>query len=164
MERAVRNFNLQGEGKAMEEKKGERDSRGFSLIEMMIALFILSVSILALLSLTLTSIQVNMRNDIRNTAIRLTNQTAEILLVQPIGNVVSGGLRPYDATNAALSPNFNQYPDPDPILRGSKQAYTVTWVVSNLTNDLRQITITVQYNYKGTQYTNSTVVYKHRAV
>lgn len=164
MERAVRNYNLQEEGKGMEEKKGERDSRGFSLVEMMIALFILSVSILALLSLTLTSIQVNLRNDIRNTAIRLTNQTAEILLVQPIGNVVSGGLTPYDGTNSALSPDFRQYPNPLQTIRGSTQTYAVTWVVANLTNDLSQITITVQYNYKGTQYTNSTVVYKHRAV
>lgn len=148
----------------MEEKKGERDSRGFSLVEMMIALFILSVSILALLSLTVTSVQVNLQNDIRNTAIRLTNQTAEILLVQPFGNVVSGGLTPYDGTNAALSPDFRQYPNPLQTIRGSTQTYTVAWVVSNLTNDLSQITITVQYNYKGTQYANSTVVYKHRAV
>ncbi len=148
----------------MDEKKGERDSGGFSLIEMMIALFILSVSVLALLNLTITSIQVNLQNDLRNTAVRLTNQTAEILLAQPIANVVSGGLTPYDGTNTALTPDYRQYPNPVQTLKGGTQTYSVSWVVSNLTNDLRQITITVQYSYKGTQYTSNTVVYKHRAV
>ena len=63
-----------------------RESDGFSLLELMISLVILTVSILALLSLTITSIQANLQNDIRNAAIRLTNQTAEVLLAQPIAS------------------------------------------------------------------------------
>jgi len=148
-----------------------KNSKGFTLIEMMIAIFILSFSILALLNLTITSIQANMQNDIRNTAVRLTNQVSEILLAVPIDAVVPGGLTPYDNTNAVLKDPlglnvdyFKQYPDPVQTMRGGTQLYAVTWTVSTLSNDLRQIEITVQYTYRNQTYTNRAVVYKHRAV
>src|SRR3989338_7623526 len=74
--------------------------KAFSLIEMMIALFILTVAVLGLLNLTITSIRVNLQNDMRNTSIRLTSQTAEILLAQPIDSVATCGLTPDSSTGA----------------------------------------------------------------
>lgn len=67
-------------------------AEGFSLIEMMIALFILTVAVLGLLDLTITSIKTNMQNDIRNTAVRLTSQTAEVLLARPFDTTCGSGI------------------------------------------------------------------------
>lgn len=136
---------------------------GFSLLEMVIANFILVISILGLLSLTTTSMGVNKQNDIRNTATRITAQVAEILDAQPIDNVVTGGLSPYDNTNTAIkNPDFKQYPNPNQTIRGFTQSYNVTWTVTTLTNDLREVQIAVQYTYQGRPYSNNTVIYKHR--
>ena len=166
-----------------------RESDGFSLLELMISLVILTVSILALLSLTITSIQANLQNDIRNAAIRLTNQTAEVLLAQPIETLTTCGLHaePTDiSTNpAAVSPYYNaaytysvtnscldgagtlygRYPNPVQTIRGTRQySYNITWAVTNLTNDLRQVDISVEYFYNGREITKQAVIYKHRAV
>ncbi len=140
------------------------DGRGFSLIEMLVALLILSFSMLGLMNLSVTSIQVNMQNDVRNTAIRLTNEMAEILLAQPIDNLQSGNLNPYDATNPALLPDFQHFPNPDQAIRNFTQTYNVGWTVNQLSNDLREVQISVGYTFRGRAYTNNAVIYKHRAI
>lgn len=140
------------------------NDRGFSLLEMMIADVILLISILGLLSLTTKSMEINSRNEIRNSGIRVTTQVAEIILAQPFDNIVNGlsGLSPYDGTNAALTPDFRQYPNPIQTIRGFTQTYNVTWNVTTLTNDLREIQIAVLFTYRGQLYSNNTVIYKHR--
>ncbi|MBI3398065.1 MAG: prepilin-type N-terminal cleavage/methylation domain-containing protein [Deltaproteobacteria bacterium] len=158
------------------------NKKGFSLIEMMIALAILAISMLGLLNIVITSIRVNLQNDIRNTAIRLTTQTAEILLAQPMNSpslsttcttTTPCNLTPYGTTNAALQDPtgstanyYLYYPNPVQTMRGTTQSYTVTWSVTDLTTDLKEISITVLYSYPGqTQsYTNSAVIHKHKAV
>ena len=137
---------------------------GVTLIELMVALVILVVGILGLLSLTITSIQANLQNDLRNTAVRMTSQVAEALLAQPIDNVVSGGLAPYDATNAALLPSYRVYPNPVQTVRGVGQTYAGTWNVTATSADLKQVTITVGWSYRNVNYTNSAVIYKHRVI
>lgn len=118
---------------------------GFSLVEMMIATFILAVSILALTSLTITSIQVNLENDLRNTAVRLTSETAEDLLRQPIESI----------SDATVNRNLT--------IRGGTRTFTVTTDVTTLTNDLRQVDIQVTYTHRGKTSSVNSVVYKHRA-
>lgn len=146
---------------------GLSGQEGFSLPEMMIALLILSVSILGFTSLILTSIQVNYQNDLRNTAIKLTSETAEILLAQPIDYIITGGLTPYNNTNTALGSGLNAYkkfPNPDQTVRGHNVPYTVTWTATSLTDYLKKIEIAVRYTYKGRELRNDAVVYKNRAM
>jgi len=156
--------------------------KGFSLVEMMIALFILTVAVLGLLELTITSIRTNLQNDMRNTSIRLTSQTAEILLAQPIDSVATCGLTPdsstgamnynssytYTTANACLyasaDTDVKKYPNPSQAIRSGTVNYNIYWSVLSPTNDIRQITITVSYFYRGQQYSNTAVIYKHRAV
>lgn len=154
--------------------------KAFSLVEMMIALFILTVAVLGLLELTITSIKTNLQNDMRNASIRLTSQTAEILLAQPIDSVATCGLTPdasgsnyissytYSSANTCLyTPSgldYRRYPNPSQTIRGGTVSYNIYWLVSSPTNDLRQIEITVSYFYRGQQYSNRAVIYKHRAV
>lgn len=119
---------------------------GFSLVEMMIALLILAVSILGMTTLTLTSINANFENDLRNTAIRVTSEVAEELGSLPIENVVSAP----EATRQVS-------------VRGTSIPYYVTLNVTPLNVDLLQVNIQVRYTYKGNNRYNSAVVYKHRA-
>ncbi len=125
------------------------DDRGFSLIELMVSLVILSVSLLALLSVIITSIQVNRQNDLRNAAIRLTGETAENFLSTPIDSIAIGG-----PTSTTLSVK----------IRTGTVSYTVSSFVSLLSNDLKQINITVSYPFNGQTYSNQSVIYKHRAI
>lgn len=124
-------------------------SRGFSLIEMLVALVILSVSILGMTSLTLTTMRANFDNDLRNAAVRITSEVAEDLGAAPIETVV---------TIPVSTPQTRQAS-----IRGTNFPFNVTMEVTPLTNDLRQVNITVSYTSKGVTKTNSAVVYKHRA-
>lgn len=126
-----------------------RDSHGFSLIEMLVALVILSVSILGMTSLTLTTMRANFENDLRNAAVRITSEVAEDLGAMTIESVVSTPTGTPEIRQASI--------------RGTNIPLEVTRTVTTLTNDLRQVNITISYTSKGVTKTNSAVVYKHRA-
>lgn len=147
---------------------------GFSIIEMIVAVFILSIGMLALMTLTLTSMEVNLENDIRDTAVRLTGEVSEMLLAQDFCSVTSGGLTPYDGTNTALLPDWRQYPSPVQKVRSATLTYNVTWVVTStgavvcdeVSPTLKQITITVEllnpFGKDRKRFTNVATFYKTR--
>jgi prepilin-type N-terminal cleavage/methylation domain-containing protein len=154
-----------------------RNSKGFSLVEMMIAIVIMAVSFLALSAAMVSSISVNIENELMNNAVRLTAQTAEILLALPIDNVNSCGVTAdpeapryrgsyiYDETNDCLGAEINDYrrfADPVQTVKGFQQKYNVTWEVTVLNSNLRQITISVDYRHRGKNHMNNAVIYKNR--
>jgi prepilin-type N-terminal cleavage/methylation domain-containing protein len=155
-----------------------RNSNGFSLVEMLVALVIIAITLLGLSAATLSSINVNLGNDLRNTGVRLTNQTAEILLALPVDGINSCGMTPdpdgpnynasytYDDTNACLGigADYTRFPNPVQSVKGFKQNFNITWGVTALNSNLRQITITVAYRYRNENFTNNAVIYKHRAL
>lgn len=122
--------------------------RGFSLIEMMMALFILAVSILGLTAVTIKSMQVNVGNDLRNTAIRLANQKVEDLTAQPIDDITTDSVtEDIRLRNGAITKSF-----------------TTGWNVTPQTHDLKQIVIIVSYDFGGHSNLYKTVLFKHRAI
>lgn len=150
-------------------------SSGFSLLELMISLSLLAISLLGMLSLTTTSIQANLENDIRNAATRLTGQIAEILLVQPITSLATCGLHAdatdpafnaaytYGAGNGCLTAGYQTFPNPNSIVRGTVQyPFNVTWTVVPLSDELRQVEISIRYTYKTKTIVQNAVVYKHK--
>lgn len=155
-----------------------RNSNGFSLVEMLVALVIISITLLGLSAVTLSSITVNLGNDLRNTGVRLTNQTAEVFLALPVDGIISCGMTPdpdgpnyntsytYDDTNACLGTgaDYKRYPNPVQSVKGFKQNFNITWGVTTLNGNLRQITITVAYRYRNENFTNNAVIYKHRTL
>jgi prepilin-type N-terminal cleavage/methylation domain-containing protein len=155
-----------------------QSDRGFSLIEMMIAMVITVFSLLALSSAVINAIAVNLGNELRNTAARLTSQTAEVILTLPIENISPCGLTPdpdalnYNASylygdgNSCLGTglDYRKYPNPAQSVKGSHQNFNITWAVTDLNSNLRQVTITVAYRHRGENLINSAVVYKHRTL
>jgi hypothetical protein len=80
----------------------------------------------------------------------LTAEVAEDLGAMPIEDVVA---------TPVGTPETRQVR-----IRGGNFPFNVTRTVIPLTNDLRQVNITVSYISKGATKTNSAVVYKHRAM
>lgn len=122
-----------------------RRDDGFTLVEMMVALVILSVSILALTSVTITAMKVNLDNDTRNTAVRLTSEVTEDLFREPFDSLVSS-VDPHETRTVQL--------------RGASKDFTVKWTVTSTTATLKQILIEVSYKIKDKTYTNQSVVYR----
>jgi prepilin-type N-terminal cleavage/methylation domain-containing protein len=152
--------------------------KGFSLVEMMIAMVIITFSLLALSSAVINAIGVNLGNELRNTATRLTGQTAEVMIALPIENISPCGLTPdpnalnyntsyvYSGDNTCLGAgaDYQKYPNPVQSVKGSRQNFNITWAVTDLNSNLRQVTITVAYKHRGENHANSAVVYKHRTL
>ena len=109
-------------------------SKGFSLIEMLIALVILSISLLALAGLMATTTKNNSFGGHMTEAATFAQDKLEELKVTPWGNVVSGT-------------------DPLPRPGSTGVNYNRTWNVSTLVNPtpppndlLKTVTITINWN------------------
>lgn len=139
------------------------NGKGFSLIELLVALVIMMVTMLALLTAILNSMNVNLANDMRNTAIRLTNQTAEALLSTTFEDgLVSAGSHARDDADATQTQKG--IPLENQAIRKRQVAFDLSWDVVSQTGNVKQITITVGYSIKGQSFSNVGVVYKNRAI
>jgi Tfp pilus assembly protein PilV len=143
-----------------------RASKGFSLIELMIAVVFIMISMLALLTAIVTSMRTNLENDLRNTAIRLTNQTAEALLALSIHPTIDPELTDeiHHRTAGSTSQNEKGFPLTTQTVRGSQQLYTIDWEVVSRTTNVKEITITVSYTSRNKPHTNAAVIYKHKVI
>jgi len=149
------------------------NKKGFTLIELMIAMVIISISMLAVLSSLLTAGRMNLENDVRNTAIRLTNQTAETLLSlqwariagvvqtdpQLMGAAVPGVLHMRVAGDAEQ--NAKGFPALTQNVRNSRQDYQIQWTIEDLEENYKRITVVVNYNFSGRPLMNTSVTYRH---
>ena len=144
------------------------NNKGFSLIELMIAIVIIMVSMLALLTSMLISTRTNSANELRTIAIRLTNQTAESLLALPFDDTdVSVGAH----TRVSGSPTQDQkgFPKIQQSVRGYQQTYSIQWTVAPVTGSASalQAVITVSYSLNSAPtatLSNTAVIYKHTAI
>lgn len=139
------------------------NKKGFSLIEMMIAIAFIMVSMLALLAAIINAMGTNLQNDLRDTAVRLTNQTAEVILSLPLSDseLAYGN---HSRNGSDVSQTQKGLPQTEYTIRGYRQAFTINWTVVRQTDKVKEITITVGYNHKGQNFSNSAVIYKHEAI
>lgn len=154
-----------------------RSSEGFSLIELMTALVIIALALLALSSVLVYTIRINVANDLRNTTVRLMSHTGAALLALPFDAVRSCGLTAdpgapnyddsyrYDSGNDCLNVHphdYLKYPNPIQTINGFRQRFNITWDVMPLGDDLRQITIRVSYNKSNEEHVHRSVLFRHR--
>ncbi len=160
-------------------KGGGREVAGFSLIEIMFAMAIVSVSVLGLMALTLTTMRSNMQDEMKSGAVRLASQIAEVILAQPMEGVPAGtcGLATpvnqktsqktntvpvattipiptgvdttYSSTNSCLGTNFSIYPNPSQAAQRGTVDYTILWVTRDLSPNLKEVVIDVYYPQPG---------------
>jgi Tfp pilus assembly protein PilV len=132
----------------------------------MIAVVFIMISMLALLTAIVTSMRTNLENDLRNTAIRLTNQTAEALLTLSIDPITDTELTDgsHSRTAGNTAQNEKGFPLTEQTVRGSRQTYTIQWAVVSRTTNVKEVTITVSYTSRNKPYTNTAVIYKHKVI
>lgn len=109
-------------------------SKGFSMIEVLIALVILSVSLLGLAGLMVTTTRGNSFGNHMTEAVTFAQDKLEELRVKPLDSIVSAN-------------------DPAPLQGSTGMLYSRSWTVSTLPNptppptDLQKaITVTVRWN------------------
>jgi Tfp pilus assembly protein PilV len=113
---------------------------------MMIALVILSISILALSSITITAIRENTKNHLRDSAVQITKETIENILAEPFESLDDG----------TATRNVS--------LRGTSKDFDVAWDVSETSGSLKEVNITVETNFGGETISNKAIVYKHSSL
>lgn len=141
-----------------------KNYNGFSLIELLIAIVIISISMLALLTSMLTSMQTNQQNDVRNDAIRLLNQTSEILLALPLDDEELVSAATHTRALGDATQDAKGFPVPRRTIRNYQHNFNIVWEVTSLSSQLKQIAVTVTYSVRGQNYSNSMVVFKHLTI
>ena len=109
-------------------------NRGFTLIEVLVAILILFISMMAVLHALGLSVEHNMKNIIMDEAVRISEQRMNELRNIPVATLVSST----PSTKLTISRNF----------RNTTIDYTVNWIVENLSADSRAIQVLVQWNWK----------------
>ncbi len=121
-------------------------TQGFTLIELMVALFILSVGLLGMIKMQMSSIQGNAFSGRMTTAIALAQDQMEILINQD--------LDPWADVTGTLN---------DPTLMGRQyDGYTITWNITTGVPTNNLATVTVQVQWPGGPSPVTQVSYKRR--
>jgi prepilin-type N-terminal cleavage/methylation domain-containing protein len=145
-------------------RRAPSNKKGFSLIEMMIAMVIIMISMLAMLTAIINSMRVNLENDLRNTAIRLTNQTAEALLATSFEDTELSASTAHTRTAGNTEQDKKGFPNPSQTVRNYRQLYTIAWSVVDKTGNVKEVEITVTYRHKEKDYKNVAPIFKHKAI
>jgi prepilin-type N-terminal cleavage/methylation domain-containing protein len=121
-------------------------NRGFTLIEVLVAIVILFISMMAVLHALGLSVEHNMKNIIMDEAVRISEQRMNELRNTPVTTLVSST----PSNKLTISRNF----------RNITIDYTVNWIVESLSADSRAIQVLVQWNWKNIshQHTATSIV------
>jgi type IV pilus assembly protein PilV len=113
-----------------------KHARGFSFIELLIAMSILSLGMLAAVSMHFGTARNNTKGNIYTQANMLAKAQLEDLKNRDVDTLVAGG--PYQDPNNPV--------DPDGQLGG---IFTRSWTIDNLGVNARRIRVTVQWSRLG---------------
>jgi prepilin-type N-terminal cleavage/methylation domain-containing protein len=116
--------------------RNPNSAKGFSFIELLIAMAILSMGMLAAVSMHFGSTRNNTKGNIYTQANMLAKAQLENLKNQDVGLLVAGG--PYPDPNNPINPNGE-----------AGGIYTRSWTIDNLGTGARRISVTVQWNRRG---------------
>jgi len=124
------------------------NNKGMSLLEVMIAIVFLMVVSLALVQTSLLGFQENLRNSLREEAVRIADQKIGELRARTYTQTFIDPLLNAGATTATVARN----------LRSFQKNYSVTTTITDLSTDNKQITAKVDWTYKGSTFSHSTTV------
>lgn len=114
-----------------------KSNRGFSLLELMVALVIIGVSIVSLMQLSITVLNNNLRIDVRNKAIEILSNHVYDLVSKPFDKISVG------------NDNFTR----ESIIRSFKEKYTI---FDNITfqpaGNLKIVDSKIEWRFRGNTY------------
>ena len=109
----------------------KQGNRGFTLVEVLVAIAFLTISMLAVLHALGLSVEHNMKNIVMDEAVRIAEQRMNELRNTPITSLTS-------STSSTRITITRQ-------IRNKSFTYTVDWIVENLSADSRTIQVIVQW-------------------
>jgi len=124
------------------------NSKGMSLLEIMISMLILTVVSMALLQTSLLGYQENLRNSLRDEAIRMADKTISDLRARPYTQAYSDPLLNSGTTVTTVTRS----------IRSAQKDYTVTTTINDISANTKQVTAAVAWQYRGTPFSHSTTV------
>jgi prepilin-type N-terminal cleavage/methylation domain-containing protein len=113
-------------------------NRGFTLVEVLVAIAFLTISMLAVLHALGLSVEHNMKNIIMDEAVRISEQKMNELRNTPFASLTS-------STQSPLLRTF----------RNVTISYNVNWIVQNFSADSRTIRVLVQWKWKNIDHQHS---------
>lgn len=119
-------------------KRLRESSHGFTLVEVMVAILILTVGLLGLLKVSILASEQNLRNAFRTEAVQISEERLLSRRVQLFDNI-TGGLKSEQVASR---------------LRGFTMNYTVERSHTDLSTDSKQMITTVRWSYKNTPYSH----------
>ena len=124
----------------METSKG--NNRGFTLVEVMVAMLIMMVGLLGLLTSVNVASEHNLKNHLRNEAVQIAGTAMSAQRIRPFDNLT--------ATSVSQS-----VPS---LIRGVAKNYTMTRSINKpyLSADSREIVVGVDWTYKGSSFHHET--------
>lgn len=137
----------------------KKDKNGFSLIELMVAVVILTISTFGILEALTRYTRINIDNAMRNEAMRITEERMEVLRGLPF-NDSSDGLKP---DNGSPLPNSAQLPTTvTRSIRKMDISYAVQTTISQLsfrqdgiTPNSKAVRVLITWASKGTSHQHS---------
>lgn len=116
----------------------KQKNKGFTLVEVLVAIAFLTISMLAVLHALGLSVEHNMKNIIMDEAVLIADQKMNELRNTPIASLTS-------STQSPLLRTF----------RNVTISYNVNWIVQNFSADSRTIQVLVQWRWKNIDHQHS---------
>lgn len=111
------------------------NKKGFSLIELLVALLIMSIGLMALLDGLTNYIRINMENQMRNEAMRIGEAALETLRNSDFSQVKAG-------TATVTSPEVRR-------IRNFDINYTITWTPTSISASSVAVQVAVTWVFKS---------------
>jgi prepilin-type N-terminal cleavage/methylation domain-containing protein len=139
-----------------------KNNKGFTLVEVMIAMFILMIGSLAIAQVAVMVVDTNMSNILRDEAVRIADERINGTLTSTT-NVRWDGLANLNITSSVPTDDTlqkeiaagQQTITVNSISRGIQRNYTVTWLVTQISQpsaiktQVFRVQVWVGWNYKG---------------
>lgn len=120
-----------------------KNNKGFSLVEALVAIFLVAIILLGLLSALVVVYQHSTENLIRDEAVKIANEYAEKYRNMELNSIPTNTSQPIqeqrNIRNAQITYNIN----------------VTSSFVPNTNNKIKRVQITVSWTYKGKNYSHT---------